>query len=291
MTQGEDADPIRPRQTRGLAAIVDDFDALLVDQFGVIHDGRNPYPGAAEALDRLGQLGKRVVLLTNSGQRSSANVDRLVSLGFARHLFQDVVSSGEVTWRRIRDGSLGFPFVTGQRVCVIGRPGDDYGLAGLGVATVPAPEQADFLLIAGSDAPNMTMAGYEQILRPAAHAGVPALCSNPDRLMLTAHGTQPAPGAIAGLYAGLGGAVTFVGKPHPAIYRHALKSLASVPKSRILVVGDSLEHDIRGGAEAGLRTALVLTGVAADTALTTWRAVPGGRDHRPDFILPAFRWD
>ena len=54
---------------------------------------------------------------------------------------------------------------------------------------------------------------------------LPALCCNPDKLMLTPQGLMPAPGAIAALYEELGGTVSWIGKPYPAIYREAARRI------------------------------------------------------------------
>jgi HAD superfamily hydrolase (TIGR01459 family) len=271
----------------GIRPLIDRYDAFLVDQFGVLHDGRSPYPGAVAAMTALHRAGKRVLVLTNSGKRSEPNRQRVLRLGFPDGAF-DVLSSGEVAWRGIRDGSLGAPFMTGRAVFVIGRPGDDYGVAELGAAVADAPEHADFLLIAASDAPRTSLEDYRRLLARAAAKGIPALCCNPDMDMLTEQGLQPAPGAIAALYRGLGGHVVMVGKPDAAIYRHALALLDSVRPSRILAVGDSLEHDIQGAKSAGFDAALVRTGILADLD-------EGGLDRlterlgiRPDIVLPAF---
>ncbi|TFZ33930.1 TIGR01459 family HAD-type hydrolase, partial [Pseudomonas syringae] len=72
------------REIPGLSAIAGAFDAFLVDQYGVLRDGRGPYPGAAETLVRLKQAGKRVIVLSNSGKRSTENDRRLAELGFER---------------------------------------------------------------------------------------------------------------------------------------------------------------------------------------------------------------
>ncbi len=58
-------------------------------------------------------------------------------------------------------------------------------------------------------------------------------------------------GAIASLYEELGGKVTWIGKPYPAIYRHAARLIGS--PQRILCIGDSAEHDVAGGRNAGSR--------------------------------------
>jgi HAD superfamily hydrolase (TIGR01459 family) len=271
----------------GLRPILDRFDAFLVDQFGVLHDGRTPYPGAVEAMAALHRAGKRVLVLTNSGKRSEPNRQRVARIGFPEGIF-DVLSSGEVAWQGIRDGSLGAPFVTGSAVHVVGRPGDDYGIADLGVVQAGRPQDADFLLIAASDAPHTGLDQYRRLLAPAAARRIPALCCNPDVEMLTDQGLQPAPGAIAALYRDLGGAVVMVGKPHEAIYRHALAMLEPIPPSRILAVGDSLEHDIVGAKAAGVAAALVRTGILAELDADGLDRLTQRLGIHPDFVLPAF---
>ena len=99
--------------------------------------------------------------------------------------------------------------------------------------------------------------------------------------MLTAHGLLPAPGAIAALYEEMGGKVTWIGKPYPEIYAKAA-ALIGNPK-RILCVGDSAEHDVAGGRNAGFATLLVLTGVSAGTDPTTI-------DPQPDYLIESFVW-
>jgi HAD superfamily hydrolase (TIGR01459 family) len=147
-------------------------------------------------------------------------------------------------------------------VHVVGRLGDDYGLRRFPLQTVDLAA-ADALLILGSDAPRVSLDDYAKRLKPAAARRLPALCANPDLLMLTKLGQQPAPGAIARLYETLGGAVTYVGKPHAFVYAIASRVLAGVAPDRILAVGDSPQHDVEGAAKAGFATALVKTGLSA----------------------------
>lgn len=57
---------------------------VLLDQFGVLHDGRAPYPGAIDAVKALHEAGLKIVLLSNSSQRAVKVYDRLEGLGFQR---------------------------------------------------------------------------------------------------------------------------------------------------------------------------------------------------------------
>ena len=278
-----------PRAIAGLRQIAGDFAAVMVDQFGVMHDGTRPYDGAVEALKRLAGSGKSVIVLTNSGKRAAMNADRVRRRGFPADSFSGLVSSGEVAWKGIRTGTFGAPFLAGARAGLIGKAGDDYGFDDLGLTFVDDLGTADILLIMGSDCPRTSLDDYRRRLGTAAGRAVPALCCNPDISMLTSHGLQPSAGAIAQVYAQLGGTVTFVGKPHGAIYREAAR-LAGADGPRVLAIGDSLHHDIMGGADAGFRTALVRTGILAHCDEEAFVSALGAAVRKPDFILPSLLW-
>jgi HAD superfamily hydrolase (TIGR01459 family) len=251
---------------KGLAEIATQFDAMLIDQFGVIHDGQRLYAGTSEVLAKLYALKIPVIVMTNSGKRAAANVARLVKLGVPRAQFLDAVSSGEVAFQTLQS----------TKVFIIGKRGEDYGFEGIEVVTDPA--LADEMLILGSNAPETSLEDYRAMLRDVR---LPAVCCNPDKLMLTSHGLQPAPGAIADLYESMGGSVTWIGKPYPSIYLHALKLLRH-PR-RVLCIGDSAEHDVAGGRGAGLATLLVQQGVSVDLRETEI-------EPKPDYIMKDFIW-
>ena len=278
---------MRAREIGGLGEIAQRYDAFLFDQYGVLHDGRRPYAGTVEVLSR---LAARSLIITNSGKRSAANRDRLARLGIARERYRDLLSSGEVAWTGLRDGSFGRPFARGGRAYIVGRAGDSYGFDGLGLVSVEEPAHADFILILGSDAPATSLDGYSRLLQPAAAIGLPALCCNPDRLMLTGSGPVPAPGAIAELYASLGGPVRWIGKPHAEIYRGALALAGNSPPSRVLALGDSIEHDIAGATALGIATALVRTGVSGALGLAEIETRCAAARCEPDWILSELKW-
>jgi HAD superfamily hydrolase (TIGR01459 family) len=253
-----------------LSALAETFDGLLIDQFGVIHDGQSLYPGSLGVLEALRTRRIPVAVLTNSGKRSAANRARLVRMGVPRHAFVDVVSSGEVAWRMLT-ATTPVP-----RVWAIGKTGDDYGFEG--VTFVDDPREADLVLILGSNAPQTTLDEYRERLRGLT---IPAICCNPDLLMLTRQGLLPAPGAIARVYVELGGHVTWIGKPHAAIYADAV-ALIGHP-GRILCIGDSAEHDVAGARAAGHATLLVMTGVSAGRD-------PATLDPQPDYWMESLTW-
>jgi HAD superfamily hydrolase (TIGR01459 family) len=260
-------------------------DMMLIDQYGTLHDGMKPYPGAAEALFRLREAGCRVVILSNSGKRSAPNVARLLRLGFDPASFDLFLSSGEVAYDLLRWGRL---FKRTPRTCLlISRDGDTSIVDGLGIAVVPRAEEAEAVLIAGSEAPRVGLDDYRALLAPAAARGVPALCVNPDMTMLTESGFAFAPGRIAQAYRELGGEVVFIGKPHPEIYRDVRERY---PDAKSPVgIGDSLEHDVAGAKAAGIAAAFVRTGIAEKLDEGTLEA-EFVRHARPDYVLDRFVW-
>ncbi|NJM28788.1 MAG: TIGR01459 family HAD-type hydrolase [Rhizobiales bacterium] len=250
----------------GLGEIAMNFDAMLIDQFGVIHDGQKLYPHAADVLARLHGLEIPVVVMTNSGKRSAANRERIIRMGIPRAHFVEAASSGEV----------GQGLIAGKSIFIVGQDGQDYGFESVTISRTT--DGADIIVIAGSNAPHTSLDEYRAIFE---RLRTPAICCNPDKLMLTRHGLLPGPGAIAQIYADMGGQVTWAGKPYRAIYDHALALLGN-PK-RILCIGDSAEHDVAGGRGAGLSTLLTLTGVSQGLDIATLSP-------QPDYVMDAFKW-
>lgn len=278
------------KRINGLREIAGQFDLYLVDQYGVLHDGVAAYPGAIDALARLGSDGRKVVVLTNSGKDASDNRARLASLGFASPTLHAVVSSGEVGLQLVRSGALGPNFAIGADACVIGRHRDHYAFSSDDFRLVSRPQDAAFLVFAGSDAPRSSLDSYRSMLTRAAQARVPAICVNPDITMIRDGQLVPAPGAIARIYRDLGGSVEYVGKPHRAIFRHALTVAETGAAARVMMIGDSPEHDVSGARAAGLSTLLVRTGIhqsLSEPELLRFCADCGGT---PDFLAAAFRW-
>ncbi|MGF6155936.1 HAD superfamily hydrolase (TIGR01459 family) [Ensifer sp. KUDG1] len=273
----------------GLGEIADRYDAFLIDQFGVLRDGRGPYPGAAETLVKLKDAGKRIIILSNSGKRSAENDRRLVDLGFVSGSWDWFLTSGEVAWQILRREGAGA--VDKRRKCLlISRDGDVSPLTGLDLERTESGADADFVLLAASEGDVHPLSHYEALLAPAARRGVPCLCTNPDKVMLTKEGTAFGAGRIAELYEELGGTVRWIGKPFADIYASALDFLGQPEPTRVCAIGDSIEHDIVGAAGAGLHSVLVTTGILERASEEERRKLFAEHDARPDFILPKFIW-
>jgi ribonucleotide monophosphatase NagD (HAD superfamily) len=127
------------------------------------------------------------------------------------------------------------------------------------------------------------------------------VCGNPDVTTPSAGKLVEAVGAIAARYEAMGGAVSFHGKPYPAIYAMGLALLArhGVAARDVVAVGDSIAHDIVGAHRAGLRGALVAGGIHREVlgiapgelpSAARWSAFAQDAEAIPDYLVATFAW-
>lgn len=279
----------------GLEQIADRFDHVLLDQYGVLHVGKGVFAEARDCVAALRARGKTVLVLSNSGKRSVDNLHRIAKAGLPAELYDGVLSSGEVAWQGLRDRNR-VPFTQiGRRCFLVSRDGDRGVVEGLDLELVELGA-ADFILLAGLDDAATDIAAWRDRLAGAAARRLPMLCANPDLTMFTAQGLLPAPGALAQAYESLGGQVAYIGKPHRAIFEAALQALGKPAPERVLMVGDSLDHDILGGRGAGVLTLLITSGVhrealAGATDLTaSLRRMAGSEARMPHWAIDRLVW-
>lgn len=274
----------------GMRELAGRHPVFFVDQFGVLHDGTSPYPGAVDCLAALKAAGGRIVLISNSGRTGGYNAARLQEIGFSPELYDHFVTSGDVAFALLAGPGRLVPPGPGTRCLTVSGVGDRNLATALGFSEAETGEAADFVVIAGSRGDVVPLDTYRDLLAPAALRRVPAVCTNPDLVMLTKVGPRFGAGRIAEIYEDMGGPVTYVGKPYPAIYAHAARLAGVQDPAQVVCVGDSVEHDIRGAADFGARSALVRTGVNAVLADDELALLEAREGVSPDYRLPSFRW-
>lgn len=279
----------------GLAEIAGNYDAFILDLWGVLHDGVTAYPAAIAALRQLRANAKRVGILSNGPRRADAVAHRSAELGITPDLYDVIHSSGEETWLALASGS-GCAAGLGRRCLPIVPPKDRGLLAGLDLKLVADPATADFVLLSGTERPEETVADYESQLQALRRHNLPMICANPDLEVVRGGVREICAGAIAARYAALGGEVRYAGKPHPEVYDRCLKALGS-PLSKVLAVGDSLRTDIAGAARAGLDSLFVIGGIHQADLMAGSRFDAALFDRlceragvRPRYVTDAFRW-
>jgi len=244
------------------------YDAFLLDVDGVLVRGQEPIPGSPDALDALRRRG-HVLLVTNNSTRSRRDLAaHLNGLGFAISPDETLPSSFAAAHHLLEaHGAV--------RVWIVGELGLRDELIDAGHRLAERPETAEWV-VAGMcrhlDYPTLVDA------LKALRAGACLMATNDDATFPGTDGPMPGAGAVIGALHGMGhDPETLIGKPSPILFRLALRALG-VSADRALMIGDRLETDIAGGAQAGMDTALVFTGIAdraaaAESAIRpTWTA-------------------
>jgi len=287
------------QQIARLSAISADFDGFILDQWGVLHDGTNPYDGAADSLARMRAAGKKIVILSNSGRLSAHNRTMLARMGIPVHLYDGIVTAGEAAREALRTRPDPAHRALGRRCLAFARAQDGEFFEELGLELVDDPRAADFLCVVGFDRDNGIYESQRARLDDALARGLPMVCANPDFARLTPAGLIEAPGVVAREYERRGGKVLWHGKPHASVYAASRKLLGAVAWDRVIAVGDSVEHDIRGAQDAGLRSVLVTGGVHLKALGDTFGVLPSPAQWsefnratliQPDYLLAKFVW-
>ncbi len=294
------ADPLRAlssvRLIHGLGDIAADYDLLLCDIWGVIHDGVTADQSACAALAQWAATRGPVVLISNSPRPAPEVVAQLDALSVPRAAWSDIVTSGDATRALLAARAPGPAFRIG--------PDRDAPLyAGLGLAFA-ALDDATFLACTGPNDDDVeTPEDYRAILTRAAERGLEMICANPDIVVQRGDRLIYCGGALAQLYVTLGGEVIMAGKPHAPIYALALglaRALTGGPlgMDRVLAIGDGLATDIAGANRAGLDVLFVAGGVHGgpdlfDDGRLSESAIArllAGEGLRADFALPSLSW-
>ncbi len=248
---------------QGISDISDSYAGFIIDQWGVLHDGVKLYDGVMECMGQLKERQKYVIILSNSGKRAQQNIDRLSELGLPSDMYNHLITSGEVTWQGLNDQTEGYFKNIGKKCVVISRGGDTSIVDGLDIEIVEDPKEASFLLISGTDAPEVTMEEYEPLLKRCARYNLKAICANPDSLGIMGSKNIMGPGSLAARYNDFGGIVEYIGKPHQYIFQHCIKILQEhdIYPGQTVVVGDTMAHDILGGSLVNIDSCLVKSGL------------------------------
>jgi ribonucleotide monophosphatase NagD (HAD superfamily) len=138
----------------------------------------------------------------------------------------------------------------------------------------------------------------ESVLKICADRGLPMVCANPDFIMIKPDGsTGHMPGTIAKRYEELGGSCLSFGKPHVSHFEACLRDLG-LPRHKVVHVGDSLHHDVKGANECGIDSVFVAGGVHRTELGSELNDVPSEdalyqlfekHGQMPTHVVPMFR--
>jgi len=258
------AAPQTPKTLSGLSEIIDRYDAVLCDIWGVLHDGAQAFPAATQTLLALREAGKAVGLVTNAPRPDYEVAAHLKYLGVEAGCYDAIASSGDVCARLIAAKAPLKPFQIGPDRDL---PVYDAAsrMAGFDIRPV-ALEDAGFVVCTGLVEDTVeTPADYEAALQACRAKNLPMVCANPDLVVYRGEQLVYCAGALAERYEQLGGAVEQAGKPYKPIYRAALAILEEgrgpLDPARVLAIGDAMHTDIAGAQGMGLDCVWITTGI------------------------------
>lgn len=246
------------------------FKGFIFDLDGTVYLGERLIPGAERTIRRLREADRKVVFLSNKAIQTRENyAAKLTRLGIPT-MPSEVINSSFVMVRYLHRRA------PGARVFIIGETPLIEELERAGFQICEDPERIEWVIASFDrtfDYRKLCIA-YEALKR-----GAHFVATNPDRTCPIEGGELPdCAGVIAHLEAvTLRKVEAIVGKPSPFTIEATLEILC-LPAAECILVGDRVETDIRMGLEAGMKTALVMTGV---TDAKTLEASPV----RPDYVL------
>ncbi|MCZ2403520.1 HAD-IIA family hydrolase [Paenarthrobacter sp. Z7-10] len=252
-------------------SLISTFDAVLADLDGVVYAGADAIPGAVDALKRLSTIDVGLGYVTNNASRSPAQVaQHLRDLG-APATPEQVVSSAQAGAQLLAQR-----FPAGSKVLITGSPALAEEVQLVGMVPVHSAEDGVAVVIQGFE-PSLTWKDLAEASYAVA-AGAEWVATNTDMTIPRERGIAPGNGTfVAAVTAATGKQPVVAGKPEAALFKLAAERLNS---SRPLVVGDRLDTDILGGNNAGMATAVVLTGVDTRESVLAARA-----PERPGYLL------
>lgn len=279
----------------GLSTVASDYDAILCDVWGVIHNGREAFVSACEALREFRKTRGPVVLITNAPVPKERVTRLFPKLGVLPDCFDDVVASGDATRNELARLAPG-------PVYRIGLNEDVSVYAGLPLEFSEDPKVAKVVCCTSlRDYPNGTPEPYRAELKMLAGHGLPMICANPDVVFKQGDRLIWSAGSLAAIYAEEGGKVISPGKPDEPIYRLAFERVAqiagkAVSRERTLAIGDGPATDVLGANRQGIDALFIGSGIhgeamgVGDAFLASAEKVLGADGVSARYAMPELSW-
>ena len=248
-----------------ISEIIDLYDVFILDQWGVMHDGNKGYNHAIEAIDKLFNANKKLIIISNSSKRKLSSTCRLKSLGFNKNHFIEVMTSGEMVWQELKNSIQNYGSNLNNCFHIFDESKED-GLEfrdGLdNFSFVSDICEANFIL-ACTPFQNMKPIDYIPILKSALDHNLIMFCANPDYITIEQNNMKNnlCMGTIADLYKHMGGEVIILGKPSKEIYIESIKKINELDKTKTIAIGDSIDHDILGASNFDIDSVLISSGI------------------------------
>ncbi len=241
-------------------ALLSQYDVLFCDVWGVVHNGVTAFEDACAALKRFRRESGTVILVSNAPVPKHRVEVMLQSRNVPEGAWDDIVSSGDIALTHIE--ARGF-----ERLYCIGPQDRDQALFKALKGKSEHLDDADAIICTGmTDDRTELPDDYKPILAKALELQLPFVCANPDLLVDVGGALYYCAGAVADIYAHMGGDVFWAGKPHLSAYETAHRKAeslrdANVPRAKCLVIGDAIRTDLKGAENFGCDALFVASGI------------------------------
>ena len=240
-----------------LKEIEDKYNIFFIDLWGVIHNGLELFESVKNVLNRLKKKNKVIFFITNAPRRSFIIADQLNDFGLSKNFYDHIVSSGEITWLSLKK------HYEKKKCFMIGPPRDYHLVEGLDIEVVEDYSKGvDIIINTGPWGDDDILENYTDLLNSLIKFNSLMICSNPDKTVIRGKNFMICAGLLAEYYEKIGGEVIYYGKPHNNIYEFCYKLIEG--ENKILVIGDSLENDIKGANLQKLDSVLITDGIHRD---------------------------
>jgi HAD superfamily hydrolase (TIGR01459 family) len=284
----------------GLSTLEGSVDALILDIYGVLHDGLKPYSRTVATLKALQNAGINTCLLSNTPLLREGTIAKLDRMGIPRKLYGQIVTGGD-------SARLALSAWEGHKVWLTdiavnpatGQLAYQDLWDGLDIHIVADAKEAEVILnpVSGLTAneESLIYAGMEIGLE----RNLPMICANPDLVVMIGDRVSTCAGTYADWYEKHGGKVTWHGKPHAEVYNEAWDLLGKPDKSRMAGVGDSLRTDVTGANRFGIASVWNLDGIhreevldlsRTDIDLARLNGALSKAAEKPVYVLDGFHW-
>lgn len=237
-----------------LSRIKDEFDFVICGVNGVFMYGNNADAAAVDALIKLYQSGRKIVLASNSGMRVRDLYYSLKQKDIPMNIFYAMITAGEIAHFYLKNNQkLGQKYFN---LC----GGKSKTAAGLDYSAADSMVMADFI-IAETEYCGLDIASVTPLLEQALHLHLPFLCIGNNTSLIVPDGVVESVGAVAEQYAMMGGQVIPFGKPDVQIASYLTEGMPGFLAHRCLIIGDCMATDMRMGNNFGAKTLLIGSGV------------------------------
>ena len=234
----------------GLKSVADQYDLFFIDLWGVVHNGVELYQESIDVLEKLLDIKKELVLLTNAPRPNYNIVDFLKRMGLEQKFYSKVYTSGEAALSYLTSDFKNKTFFH------LGPP-RDFGLFNnFNKNKIQKISDAEYLLCTGLfDEHDKELSYYKTLLKK--EIGKIMICTNPDLIVDRAEKREFCAGSVAKVFEELGGKVEYFGKPYPKVYNQAAK----IKNKKVFCIGDNLNTDIKRANNQNFASLLITNGI------------------------------